>query len=146
MGREVTLKSRILLWISAHLDLGLAKLQVSKNVPHCTKLSSSLWNVSSPQYEIGDMLRQSWFISLAFLSLSARFPASWAGHVSSLFKSGGFLYPCLSAGGQRGRGRGSRWGMVPSTCLPLKTSTCLCSRLCSSTWELGDFSEKWWSG
>lgn len=62
MGREVTLKSRILLWISAHLDLGLAKLQVSKNVPHCTKLSSSLWNVSSPQYEIGDMLRQSWFI------------------------------------------------------------------------------------
>lgn len=146
MGREVTLKSRILLWISAHLDLGLAKLQVSKNVPHCTKLSSSLWNVSSPQYEIGDMLRQSWFILwlscpclLVFLLPELAMSPLYSNQVAS-------CTPACQLGGQRGRGRGSRWGMVPSTCLPLKTSTCLCSRLCSSTWELGDFSEKWWSG
>lgn len=80
-----------------------------------------------------------------FLVPVCSFSCFRAGHVSSLFKSGGFLCPCLLAGGQRGRGRGSRWGMVSSICLSLKPFTCLFSCLCSSPWELGDFSEKWWS-
>lgn len=99
------------------------------------------------KYELGDMLRQSWFISLAFLSLSARFPASELA-VSPLYSNqvASCTPACPCAGGQRGRGRGSRWGMVPSTHLPLRYFTCLLSCLCCNTWELGDFSEKWWLG
>ena len=88
----------------------------------------------------------SWFLSLASLSRSARFPASWVGDVSSLFKSGGFLCPCLPVGGQTGGGGGSRWGTVPHTYLPLKSLTCLFSCLCSNVWELGGFLKKGWSG
>lgn len=73
--------------------------------------------------------------SRASLSPSARFPASWAGDVSSLFKSGGFLYPCPSPG-VREEEEGSRWGVVPPTYLLLKFFTCLFSCLCSEAWEL----------
>lgn len=52
----------------AQLDLRLAKLQVSKNVPNRIKPSSSSVNrqknIRSPYHEISDVLGQSWFISL----------------------------------------------------------------------------------
>lgn len=56
------------------------------------------------------------FLSLASLSLSARFPASCAGDVSSLFKSGGFLYPRLLVGvrEEEEEAVGGEWCLPPT--------------------------------
>lgn len=144
MGREITLKFRILLWIYLLILISDWPSYRSPKMLQTELNSVVRCNGQKCKYELGDMLRQSWFISLAFLSLSARFPASDLA-VSPLYSNqvASCTSACPCAGGQRGRGRGSRWGMVPSTHLPLKYFTCLLSCLCSSTWELGDFSEKW---
>lgn len=55
--------------------------------------------------------------SSASLSLSARFPASSAGDVSSLFKSVSSSIPAI-AGAQRGGGGGKQWVRNGATHLP----------------------------
>lgn len=110
---------RFALEVSAQLDLRLAELWVSKNVPNWTKLSSSSVMdkkcMQPPPW--GRWRAQAVMVhfSPASLSLSAHFPASWAGDVSSLFKSVSSATPAV-AGGQRGGGR--QWVRTGATHLP----------------------------